>query len=59
MSHPRGTLATGATISQRHGNRQPCIAGGPRVRDLQAAYDLLALTDPDFQPFEITGGSPE
>jgi hypothetical protein len=29
------------------------------VRDLQAAYDLLALKDPDFQPFEITGRSPD
>jgi hypothetical protein len=29
------------------------------VRDLQAAYDLLALEDPDFQPFEITGRSPD
>jgi hypothetical protein len=29
------------------------------VRDLQAAYDLLALKDPDFQPFEITDRSPE
>jgi hypothetical protein len=29
------------------------------VRDLQAAYDLLALKDPDFQPFETTDRSPE
>ena len=29
------------------------------VRDLQAAYDLLALKDPDFQPFEITDRSPD
>jgi hypothetical protein len=29
------------------------------VRDLQAAYDLLALKDPDFQPFETTDTSPE
>jgi hypothetical protein len=29
------------------------------VRDLQAAYDLLALKNPDFQPFEITGRSPD
>lgn len=29
------------------------------VRDLPAAYDLLGLKDPDFQPFEITGRSPE
>jgi hypothetical protein len=29
------------------------------VRDLQAAYDLLALKDPDFQPCEITGRSPD
>ncbi len=29
------------------------------VRNLQAAYDLLGLADPDFQPFEIAGHSPE
>ena len=29
------------------------------VRDLQAAYDLLGLKDPDFRPIEITGNSPE
>jgi hypothetical protein len=29
------------------------------VRDLQEAYDLLALKVPDFQPFDITGKSPE
>jgi hypothetical protein len=29
------------------------------VRDLQEAYDLLGLKDPDFQPLPITGRSPE
>jgi hypothetical protein len=29
------------------------------VRDLQEAYDLLDLKDPDFQPFAITDRSPE
>lgn len=29
------------------------------VRDLQEAYDLLGLKDPDFQPLEITDRSPE
>jgi hypothetical protein len=29
------------------------------VRDLQEAYDQLALKVPDFQPFDITGKSPE
>jgi predicted phosphodiesterase len=29
------------------------------VRTLQAAYDLLGLQDPDFQPFEIGGQSPD
>ncbi len=29
------------------------------VRTLQAAYDLLDLKDPDFQPFEIGSRSPE
>ena len=28
------------------------------VRSLQAAYDLLDLKDPDFQPFDITDRSP-
>lgn len=29
------------------------------VRSLQAAYDLLDLKDPDFQPLEIGGQSPD
>jgi len=29
------------------------------VHELQEAYDLLGLKDPDFQPFEITDRSPE
>jgi hypothetical protein len=29
------------------------------VRSLQAAYDLLDLKDPDFQPFEVGSRSPE
>jgi hypothetical protein len=29
------------------------------VRDLQEAYDLLGLKDPDFQPLPITGRSPD
>ena len=29
------------------------------VRDLQEAYDLPGLKDPDFRPFEITDRSPE
>lgn len=29
------------------------------VRDLQSAYELLDLKDPDFQPLEIGDGSPE
>lgn len=29
------------------------------VRDLQAAYDLLDLEDPDFQSLDIAGNPPE
>lgn len=37
-----------------------CVLVEPMVvRDLRAAYDLLGLKDPDFQPFKIAGRSPE
>lgn len=48
-------------IARLYGLHQSNIQGEEPmvVRDLQAAYDLLGLKDPDFQPFEISGSSPD
>jgi hypothetical protein len=48
-------------VARLYGLRQSTSQGEEPmvVRDLQAAYDLLGVKDPDFQPFESTGRPPE
>ena len=46
-------------IARLYGLHQSTSQGEEPMVVLQAAYDLLGVKDPDFQPFEIARRSPE